>query len=334
MKFCIKTLLFTASVSAIPVQANIILDATASVDQSGFSREVGYNSPFVFGGTGFQLHDVTSPCPPPGCVSFSLANSGLTDTQGNATSGSLSSQAAVTLDYFLAGTDPGAGTIVNASASALAAASLEAGTVRAAANGTFLDSFPNPNSGQNGGSGNVFAQFNDGLHFNIAGASANTVTLIGISYTLDGTITGLTGNADVTNMLQFGTASLRDEFQALPPVQPPHVSSTQVNGWVSSSFTSNTPGLVVFDGVYALTGPRVDLGIEATLGALCGIGTNCDYSNTGQFKITSLASNVTFTSDSGVFLTGAPAPSVPEPASMALFGTGIAAVLLLRKKLA
>ncbi|MDQ6760868.1 MAG: PEP-CTERM sorting domain-containing protein [Acidobacteriota bacterium] len=126
---------------------------------------------------------------------------------------------------------------------------------------------------------------------------------------------------------------MRDEFQALLPSQQPSVFSTQASGWASYSFSSNTPGLVVFNGVYALTGPRVDLGIAATLSASCGLGANCDYTNTGQFKITSPGSNVTYTSDSGVFLTGAPAASTPEPASVALLGTGFAALLVLRKKL-
>ncbi|MGI8743494.1 MAG: PEP-CTERM sorting domain-containing protein [Bryobacteraceae bacterium] len=336
-----KSLLFTVLVSAIPAHASIILAATAAVDQTGLGRAVIYNfpniSPFgsAFGGTGFRLQDIGSgPCTDPGCVSKSLTNGGLTDTLGTATNGFLSSHAGITLNRYLAGTDPRTGIIVNASADAFAAASLEAGTVRASAGGTFLDSFPNPNSGQDGGAGRAFAQFNDGLHFNIAGASANTTTLIGVSYTLDGLIGGSSGSADVTNKLQFGTAQLTDDFGAFLPSQPPNVSATSATGWASYSFSSNTPGLVVFNGVYALTGPRVDLGIATTLDALCGIGANCDYSHTGQFKITSLSSNVSYTSDSGVFLTGtAPTTTTPEPVSVALFGTGIAAVFVMRKKL-
>ncbi|MDQ6760867.1 MAG: hypothetical protein M3Z32_13525 [Acidobacteriota bacterium] len=107
-----KTLLLTAVVTAMSARASIILDATASVYQSGFSREVGYNSPFANGGTGFHLHDVISPCTLPGCVTYSLGNSGLMDTTGKATTSSESSQAAVTLNNYLAGTDPAKGTIV------------------------------------------------------------------------------------------------------------------------------------------------------------------------------------------------------------------------------
>lgn len=327
---CKILLAATAAVGAVPLQASsIVLNANAAVDQSNFARNVGYN----YNATGYTLSDTTVPCNLPGCVSATLSSSGLTDSQGKATTGSESAQANITFDYFAAGTDPSTGTIVSANATAFAAASLENGTVQASGSGTFLDSFPNPNSGQNGGSGIAFAQFNDGLHFTIAGASANTVSLIGISYTLDGSILGTSGGASIDNILQFGSATLRDDIAALFPSQPPSIKNTQTAGWEAFSFTSNTPGLIIFDGTYALVGPEVDLGIAATLSLGCQLGADCDYTNTGQFKIKSLPSNVTFTSDSGVFLTGA-SSTTPEPGSLVLLGAGLTAVLLLRKRVA
>ena len=291
-----------------PVRAaQIILDAYAGAGQSNFSRDVGYNSPSLFtAGVGFRLTDVTVPCNG-GCKSYSLTNAGLTDTLGTATTGFISSQASVTSDH--------GGSIVTGSGNGYAGASLEAGTVSVSASGNFLDSYPNPNSGQDGGSGNVFAQFRDVLHFAVAGASASTVTMINISHSVTGSLTGSTGSTDVQNILQFGDASLRQEFLGVLPSQPTRVYSSIFNGWAAYDFGSNTPASVIFHGTYALTGSKIDLHIAATLTAQCGIGANCDYTQGGQFRITGLPSNVTYTSDSGVFLT-TPAPVAPTITSV------------------
>jgi uncharacterized protein (TIGR03437 family) len=306
----VKPSIFLSILSlALPVQgASILLNAAASVNQSGFMRTVGYNSPFVpAAGVGFHLSDVTVTCNND-CQTYSLTNEGLTDTAGNATTGFISVQAAATSNH--------GGTVVNANANAYAGASLDSGTVRVASGGNFLDSYPNPNSGQDGGSGRTFAQFNDVLHFNVKGASAGTVTLIEITYTVQGSITGSTGSSDIANIFQFGNASFRDEVLGVFPTQLPHISSTNAGGWVSYDFPSQSPGLTVFHGVYSLTGPQTDVGVAATLTSDCGIGASCDYTNAGQFSITVLPTNVTYTSDSGVFLTKAAVPVTPTITSV------------------
>ena len=231
--------------------AQIILNAYAGAGQSSFSRAVGYNSPFVnTAGVGFRLYDIAVPCSG-GCLSYSLTNAGLNDTLGTATAGFVSTQATVTSNH--------GGTTVNGTANAYAGASLAAGTVSAGAGGNFLDSYPNPNSGQDGGSGVVFAQFNDILHFTVAGAAGNTTTLINISYSVTGQITGSTGSTDIQNIFTFGSAALRQEFLGGLPKQPTYVYSSTVNGWSASDFASNTPASVIFHGTYALTGSQTDV---------------------------------------------------------------------------
>jgi uncharacterized protein (TIGR03437 family) len=309
-QICARTRICLCILSlTLPAQgAAIILNAVAAVSQSSFSRTVGYNSPFVpASGVGFQLSDITVTCNN-GCLSYSLTNEGLTDAAGNATTGSISTQAAATSNH--------GGTIVNANANAYAGASLDSATVRVAASGNFLDSYPNPNSGQDGGSGRTFAQFNDVLHFNVSGASANTPTLIEITYTVQGSITGSSGSADIVNIFQFGNASFRDEALAVLPTQLPRISSVNAGNWVSYDFPSQTPGLTIFHGVYSLTGPQTDVPIAATLTADCGTGANCDYTHAAQFAVTVLPANVTYTSDSGVFLTKAAAPVTPTITSV------------------
>ncbi len=98
------------------------------------------------------------------------------------------------------------------------------------------------------------------------------------------------------------------------------------SGWVSGS-AGVEPGSTTDDytmtALYAITGPSADVSIEEFLGATCGFGSSCDYSNAGQVAF-DLPSGVSFTSDSGVFLT---AQNAPEPGTLAIL-TG--AIVLLR----
>jgi len=313
-------LLLTALVSTTPAHANIILDAQASMNSLGIMRYAGYNSFGVFdhgvggyfNGPGFRLHDTAPPCTG-SCASYSLSNSGLSDTVGNASSGYISSRVVESVNL--------GGNITAASADAYAGASLGSGTVQVSGQGTYLD----PNSGQIGGQSDSSSELNDRLHFRIAGASADTTTLIGVSLTLGGLISGSSGYAGVSTQLNFGNAYLVDNILA-SPASLPHISSTYAPGWSSYSFSSNAPDLITFNGVYALNGPQVDLAFVAAVGAESSLGMSYDYIQ--QLQLTGLPSNVTYTSDSGVFLTSALAPT-PEPGTIALFGAGLAALALL-----
>jgi hypothetical protein len=317
LQFCTArgaALFATIAISAMTVRAAAIrLDATASADASAVSQDAGYNSPFTFGGTGATSHQIF----PPSCsCTFDLQHTGLTDTSGTDVSGSEGSTASINLAFG------------SASSSAFAAASLSGAFVRIQGGGTYLDSSPTPNSGQDGGTGFAWAQYNDVLHFTVAGANSTTKTDIGISYQLDGGFTVNTAagdsNGSVNSTFQFGTASLLDGIASGPNAYTPAVTSTQENGWKSFTFLSNTPDLIQFDAVYEFTGPTDAIGITTTVTAHCGLGTNCDYSKTSQFGFTLLPGNVTYTSDSGVFDTSP--PSVPEPRTMGCAAIALAAL--------
>jgi hypothetical protein len=221
----------------------------------------------------------------------------------------------------------------NANANALAFANLAAATVGVAGGGDYLD-IRFSESGQGGGTGVSFAQNNDTLHFTVAGASGSTVTDITITYTVDGTMTSPTPAGDSRGALQsiltFGGGSEETDVNSNGNTSwSPVLSPGAANGWVSEQVTGN-PGLFEFTGVYAITGSHADVGIAETLSDRCGLGTSCDYSHTGTVGL-SFGDNVSFTSDSGVFLSQ-PSSGVPEPGSMALMAAGIIGLAWIARK--
>lgn len=80
------------------------------------------------------------------------------------------------------------------------------------------------------------------------------------------------------------------------------------------------------------------LNLQAELGIFC-IGTGlCDFGNTAALRFGALPDGLSFTSQSGVFLSGlsGPAPGVPEPASWAMLiaGFGLVGARLRRRRAA
>ena len=150
---------------------------------------------------------------------------------------------------------------------------------------------------------------------------------------LDGSVASLAvgdSNAAVRTILFFGSGNVDVQIGADPGNYTPRIESATNSNWVSANFSQLTPNQVVFNGVYQLTGATPSLNVRTYLTAQCGVGDSCDYSHTAGLSLTNLT-GVTYTSDSGVFLTQVPS-SVPEPATYAIFASGLGIIALLRRR--
>jgi hypothetical protein len=295
-------------------QAYVQTLAVVSAGESSVSILYGYNYATV----GSSTNDACT-----GRGDCSATASGTVDATGGLTSASDTANLSVTLGpNRFSETQPVSG-------SAFARGSLASGTLGVLGTGDYSDLFDD--GGQSGAYGRGLASIGDGLHFHVSGADSSTVTDIGVTFAVHGAVTlgSQVGPYEAfSSALQFGGASFQSSADAsLTAGDPPTFSDNAAN-WVSTSYSVNSIDDIIFHGVYALTGPTTDLGILATLDASCGDGFNCDYSHTGAIAF-SLPDGVTFTSDSGDFLTAASA--VPEPGSLLLLSTGLGLSALRRR---
>ncbi|HRD96981.1 MAG TPA: PEP-CTERM sorting domain-containing protein [Rubrivivax sp.] len=207
---------------------------------------------------------------------------------------------------------------------ASAAADLAAGTLRTVAI-------------SNGIVSQAHASLSDRLTFHVAGATDNTLTQIGISFTLDGRLDaqGRPGPAMVGTSLAFGSASQ----YPTPSVslfyqdtgQVPIYSNNHVLGWDDYEFSGIAPGHIVFTGHVSLHGTSEVWDLVQHLNVETWDVGIADFGHTSHLSLI-LPSNVTFTSDSGVFLSAAGGTSVPEPESLALVTAALLGLRWRRRK--
>ncbi|HME21488.1 MAG TPA: hypothetical protein VKI44_09120 [Acetobacteraceae bacterium] len=217
-------------------------------------------------------------------------------------------------------------------AAASAVANLATGKVGVSASGDY--DFVDPGSGQYGGKGSAYAETVDTLHLAVASASATTVTKIGVTFTVKGSWTVTTAQGDsggsVTAFLQFGNGQFLQGISNTGGGWTPAVDTPTINGgWDSYTLSPDTPDQITFNGIYDLIGPSNDLGFDMRLGAACGLGTACDYLDTGAISL-SLPGGVSLGSDSGVFLSAQSVPA-PEPAALAVLAGAIGFFVPIRR---
>jgi hypothetical protein len=202
--------------------------------------------------------------------------------------------------------------------------------------------------------GEAFANAHDILHFTVAGANASTRTRVQIEYSIDGSLTnvnpydpfnGPSASVQATLCMNLGTSfgcgaaihggyqlsaqaniswgNANDRRQVVTTSQSNRDDASDVWG----TWTSSTPELMKFTGSFELLGSSIDLSPDFQLRVGCSLGAQCEYGNTAKFRFVDLPSNVTFTSDSGKFLTGVPSVTpVPEPETYALMLAGLSLV--------
>ncbi len=186
-----------------------------------------------------------------------------------------------------------------------------------------ISAFPTEVTGLGGSNTAATAIMKDSLTFNVAGANSSTVTDIGVTFTVDGNLSYDTadgGGAEGIEEMILGGATADYGFDT---ADNPTTYNTDTSGWVSSTIVSETFDSLVFQGVYQLDGASSVVPVSLELQTECAGAASCDYSNTGTISF-DLPSDVTFTSNSGVFLTQPlTSGATPEPSSLVLLGTGM-----------
>jgi hypothetical protein len=160
----------------------------------------------------------------------------------------------------------------------------------------------------------------DTLSFTFAGASAGTVTRVGVTFDIDGSFTP--GSGGFTRFF-FTLGQGLAYGSSFEGQEAPNLATN--NGFASGNWLETSPGRITFHGEAEITGASGQLGVAMDLQAFAGsFGDNItDWGNTGRISLT-LPSGASYSSASGVFL--AATTPVPEPGAWALMVAGLTAV--------
>ena len=177
-----------------------------------------------------------------------------------------------------------------------------------------------------------YASLSDVLHFSVAGASPTTVTGIMVSFTIDGTLASpagmypTAGGGDFYGLMTFGSSAASFNFtnDATTDFKTLGTFGTGASSYPGTWTYASDYSTATYTETYDITGAQADIAVYARANMDCGNGSSCLYGNTAKFLIGS-PTGTTFTSDSGVFLTGG-VSAAPEPTIWALMLIGIGAV--------
>ena len=172
-------------------------------------------------------------------------------------------------------------------------------------------------------------RLSDTVTFNVAGASAATVTRILIDLHLVGAISREQSAGYLYDFRMQGSGSgasvgWTTQFYNSPTDARNYVGwavsggTGEPGGFESWTLLANSATEKHFRGVLAFTGAQKAYALDTTLGIRCGGGTDCDFGDSAHLSF-ELPAGVGFTSGSGLLLS-----AVPEPGSCALMLAGMA----------
>ncbi len=162
----------------------------------------------------------------------------------------------------------------------------------------------------------------DGLTFFVPGGGSANVTM---TYVYDGNL-GATDPSEpsYSSEIKYFIGSADMDWTGASNINGTQVGTAETSGFNTFIYTNNTASGFQFQGTFTVTNGE-SLQLFYTQEMNCNTGQVCDFSNTGQMGLV-LPTGVSFTSDSGVFLTQSEGSAAPEPGSLLLMGLGIAAM--------
>jgi hypothetical protein len=184
-----------------------------------------------------------------------------------------------------------------------------------------------------GSSVSEYGNYSDTLHYSAGGAGPNTVTPIGFSFSIDGSMQGagpfasggLVGQVDYDSRdARFNIVFDSSTGQAAIGYLDTYPSDAPGTWTYNAALTQFT-----YTDTFDVTGASGSFPILLDSQLICEYGVVCDYGDTLQVGLNA-PGDVTLTSDSGVFPTQAPTPT-PEPGTVGLLAFGMAGFAFCRR---
>jgi hypothetical protein len=207
-----------------------------------------------------------------------------------------------------------------------------------------LDASSAVGNGTEAGGSSVSEQgkYSDTLHYTVAGAGPATVTPIQFTFSIDGSMQGSGPFAagELNGQVNYGNGGPPIGGDARFDLKLNSDTGFQTAIGYLDTYPSAAPGIwthnaaltqFTYTDTFDVTGASGSFAIDLNTFLLCEHGVVCDYGDTLQAALNP-PSNVTLTSDSGVFPTGSPSPTpAPEPGTLGLLAFGMAGVAFCRR---
>lgn len=175
-----------------------------------------------------------------------------------------------------------------------------------------------------GGTMQSFALLTETMHFVVAGAAPDQITSIGILLSVEGEL--VVPESRGSAMASF-VAIIDSNSATLGGIDRLALRQRYTSGTVlTDENVGFTADGVAFAGTLDLVGPETDILLYMSLSCEADSNGSCFFGNSAHFNFAPLPTNITFSSDSGVFLS-----SVPVPGTFGFLTVGVLSLGLYRR---